>query len=181
MRVRKGAVFPLGVLTLILVVTLFNLPSEKRLPITSQAGEATETAVSMLHFVFQDSVGNEVPFSAYQGKWVLINFWASWCTPCKEELPMLDSFYQQHRENNFVLLAVNVSDRPPDALAYALENGYTFPLVYDPPGNVMVELGIRGLPASLLIGPEGGLRQSWIGAVDQENLEDLVVPYLSGE
>lgn len=131
-----------------------------------------------LDFTLRDLEGNEVALSVYRGKLVLLNFWATWCPSCKEEMGLLDSYYREHQQQDFVLLSVNVSDRPPDAALYVQEQGYTFPLLFDPAGRVLVELDAYGLPISLLVDPEGHLLKRWVGSLGQSILDTEVTPYL---
>lgn len=139
-----------------------------------------ETPQPALDFKVVDANEQEVQLSDYRGKIVFINFWATWCGPCKQELPMLEAYYREHQDESFVLLGVNVSDRPEDALAFYEAEGYTFPLAFDPPGNVLIELGARGLPVSLLVDKEGHLVEQWIGALPPHVLEESVTPRLPG-
>jgi len=158
----------------LLVVMVFQIQ-----PTANEAVIAdTSTPGAVLELTFKDIDENEVPLSAYQGQLILVNYWATWCSPCKAELPMLDAYYQQHKNDGFLLLAVNVSDRPPEALEFVQEKGYSFPLLFDPPGNTLVDLKIRGLPASLLISPEGYLLKRWVGPLTQEILEEETKQYL---
>jgi thiol-disulfide isomerase/thioredoxin len=165
--------FLVATITLLLWVMVFQIH-----PIPDEVEIASTRVVEL---TFKDIDGNQVPLSAFRHSLILVNFWASWCSPCKEELPMLDAFYRQHKDEGFILLAINVSDRPEDALKFIQERDYSFPLLYDPPGNAMVNLGIRGLPASLLVSREGYLLKRWVGPLSQEMLEAEVAQYLSGE
>lgn len=153
------------------------LPFRAGLP----APTPSPTAPPPFDFTVQDIDGNEARLSDYRGQVVLVNFWATWCAPCKEEMPLLDAYYQEHRDAGFVVLGVNVSDRPNDAAAFFEEAGYSFPLVFDPPGNVLVELGARGLPVSLLVDAEGGIHERWVGPLTREMLDEGVTPLLAAQ
>ncbi len=174
---RKAALF----LAAAAILLLWVLARQIRTPPGAGELPATSTPAPVLDLTFRDIEGNDVPLSAYRGNLILVNFWATWCSPCEEELPILDSFYRQHKAEGFTLLAVNVSDRPQEALKFLQERGYDFPLVYDPPGNIMIELKIRGLPASLLISREGHLLKYWIGPLSREMLDAEVLPYLASD
>ena len=139
----------------------------------------TATPRPTLDFQVEDLAGDEVHLSDYRGKVVLVNFWATWCSPCQEEMPVLDAYYQAHHDAGFVLLGVNVSDRPPEAAAYFEEAGYSFPLVFDPPGNVLIDLGARGLPVSLLIDRDGHLVEKWVGPLTADTLDSTITPLLA--
>ncbi len=129
-----------------------------------------------IDFTVKDLSGAAVSLNSLHGKVVLVNFWATWCSPCKEEMPLLQAYYDAHKEENFTLVAVNVSDDVEDAQAFIIENGYTFPVWSDPPGNVLIDLDMNGLPASLVIDAQGKLVKRWIGPLAREDLDDIITP-----
>jgi thiol-disulfide isomerase/thioredoxin len=113
--------------------------------------------------------GKEVKPSDYKGKVVLVNFWASWCPPCKEEMPILEKVYQKYNDKNFVILAVNM-DTSEGALKEFLEkNRYSFPIV-----RIKGEAGLNipGLPTSYLMDKDGSVKKIRFG-VYRELEEDL--------
>jgi thiol-disulfide isomerase/thioredoxin len=143
-----------------------------------QAPTPTEEPGPVIDFTVKDLSGQSVSLSDLRGKVVLVNFWATWCPPCKEEMPLLQEYYLAHREDNFVLVGVNVSGRPEEVAAYVEEAGYVFPIWLDPPGNVLIDMGAQGLPISLLVDSGGHLRKRWIGPLTREVLEAEITPLL---
>ena len=129
-------------------------------------------------FELEDLEGQPVKLSDLRGQVVLVNFWASWCPPCRDEMPLLQDFYLAHREEGFTLLGVNVSEDADDAAAFIEANGYPFPVWRDPPGNLLIELGLNGLPASVLVDAEGRIVKRWIGPLAEEDLTGTVLPLL---
>ncbi|MDT7871508.1 MAG: TlpA disulfide reductase family protein [Thermocrinis sp.] len=128
--------------------------------------EATKK-LSELSFLTLD--GKEVRLSDYKGKVVLVNFWASWCPPCKEEMPIFEKVYQKYNDKNFVILAVNM-DTSEGALKEFLEkNQYSFPIV-----RIKGEAGLNipGLPTSYLVDKDGSVKKIRLG-VYRELEEDL--------
>jgi hypothetical protein len=93
-------------------------------------------------------------------------------------MPVLQEYYLAHREQGFVLVGVNVSGRPDEVAAFVEEAGYVFPIWLDPPGDVLIDLGVRGLPASLLVDEEGHVRDLWVGPLTRELLDAEVTPRL---
>lgn len=113
--------------------------------------------------------GKEVKLSDYKGKVVLVNFWASWCPPCKEEMPIFEKVYQKYNDKNFVILAVNM-DTSEGALKEFLEkNRYSFPIV-----RIKGEVGLNipGLPTSYLVDKDGSVKKIRLG-IYRELEEDL--------
>ena len=146
--------------------------------VAAVTAEPTPTPAKVIDFTVKDLDGREVQLSSLRGQVVLVNFWATWCSPCKEEMPVLQAFYQAHQAENFLLLGVNVSDDAEDAARYMAENGFTFPVWSDPPGNTLMDLGLRGLPASILVDADGNLQWFWLGPVTEEILEEEILPLL---
>ena len=143
-----------------------------------QNPEPSPTPGKRIDFSVKDLQGQKVDLNSLRGKVVLINYWATRCTPCKEEMPLLETFYQAHQDDNFVLIGLNVSNDVEDAAEFIAAKGYSYPIWTDPPGNTMIELGIHGLPSSILLDEDGILRWFWLGPVTEETLEQEVSPYL---
>ena len=113
-------------------------------------------------FFLPDPSGKKTSLKDFRGKLVLLNFWATWCVPCREEMPAMERLYQQYKSKGFVILAVNVKDDRKDALAFIKELKITYPVVLDPDGEVGLLYGAWGLPTTYLIGPKGeGLARIW--------------------
>jgi peroxiredoxin len=124
--------------------------------------------------------GKKLSLKDFRGKVVLLNFWASWCVPCREEMPAMEKLYQEYKQKNFVVLAVAVKDRKQDAIDFVKELKLTYPIALDPEAQVGTLYGAWGLPATYLIGPKGeGLARGW-GPADWYNqasrklIQDLV-------
>jgi peroxiredoxin len=106
--------------------------------------------------------GKKLSLKDFRGKVVLLNFWATWCVPCREEMPAMEKLYQEFKEKNFVILAVAVKDRKQDAVDFVKELKITYPIVLDPDAKIGQEYGAWGLPATYIIGPKGeGLARGW--------------------
>jgi cytochrome c biogenesis protein CcmG/thiol:disulfide interchange protein DsbE len=113
--------------------------------------------------------GKEVKLSDYKGKVVLVNFWASWCPPCKEEMPVLEKVYQKYNDKNFVILAVNMDTSEGAMKEFLEKNRYSFPIV-----RIKGEAGLNipGLPTSYLVDKDGSVKKIRLG-VYRELEEDL--------
>jgi peroxiredoxin len=106
--------------------------------------------------------GKKISLKDFRGKIVLLNFWASWCVPCREEMPAMEKLYQEYKQKNFVILAIAVKDRKQDAIDFVKELKISYPVALDPEAQVGSLYGAWGLPATYLIGPNGeGLARGW--------------------
>ena len=109
-------------------------------------------------FASKSDSGRNVRLSELRGQVVLINFWASWCGPCRQELPLLNKMYTQYRAAGFVLLAVNVDDNRKDADAMLKRLDLRFPILFDSNKSVARLYGVDTMPATLLIDRDGRVR-----------------------
>jgi len=116
--------------------------------------------------------------SDHRGKWVLVNIWASWCLPCREESPALQRFYEEHRADGLVVLGIDSKDVTSDALAFVEEFGLTYPQLRDAEGEYPDELGVTGFPESFLVDPQGEVALVRTGPVTEGYLEEEVVPLI---
>ena len=118
----------------------------------------------------------------YRGRWVLVNVWASWCVPCRDESPALERFYRAHRGQRFTILGVDSNDLSDDALSFIRRYGVTYPQLRDGSGDISQgELGTTGVPESFMVGPDGKLALHRLGPVTPAYLDSNVVPYLTGK
>jgi cytochrome c biogenesis protein CcmG, thiol:disulfide interchange protein DsbE len=118
----------------------------------------------------------------YRGRWVLVNVWASWCTPCRSESPALERFSRAHRGPNFTILGIDSNDLTGDARAFVRRYRITYPQLRDGSGDFSQgELGTTGVPESFLVNPRGQLVVHSLGPVTDAYLEASVVPYLNGD
>ena len=136
---------------------------------------ATEEAKIMApDFTVYDADGNEVKLSDYLGKPVVLNFWASWCGPCKREMPDFDEKYQALGEN-VQFLMINLTDGNTEtvegASAFIASQGYTFPVFYDTSSMAAAMYGISAIPATFFINAEGNAIAQATGAIDGETLQ----------
>ena len=135
-------------------------------------------------FTVYDADGTPVTLQSKQGKPVLINFWASWCGPCKAELPDLETACQQYGDK-VEFMMINLTDGSSETVdgvrAFLEENGYTFPVYYDTDESATLAWGVSSIPTTVLIGPDGKYLHTQIGAMSAETIEQLVQQLLSAE
>jgi cytochrome c biogenesis protein CcmG/thiol:disulfide interchange protein DsbE len=114
----------------------------------------------------------------YRGKWVLVNFWASWCEPCRDEAPELQKFQQEHAGQNFTVVGIDTQDISDDGNKFAKEYDLTYPLLHDGNGDDGHEFGTTGVPENYLLEPNGKLAWFEPAPVDAKILEEHVTPLL---
>lgn len=116
----------------------------------------------------------------HRGEWVLVNLWASWCVPCREEAPVLQDFYERNRERDTTVVGINVQDNEDDAVAFLREH----PTGYEQLRSVGDErsdaFGSTGVPENFLVEPDGDLALIWRGPVDDQFLAERVEPLIEG-
>jgi len=125
------------------------------------------------NFQLRDLNGNQVSLADYHGKKVLLNFWASWCPPCKAEMPHMEEFYKEYKDEGYVILALNMTnteDSLEDVTAFARDQKLTFPILLDEKGEVSADYEILAYPTSYFIDSTGVIRNKVTGALDKENL-----------
>jgi peroxiredoxin len=125
-----------------------------------------------------DLSGDAVSLDDYAGQVVFVNHWATWCPPCRAEMPELEAYYRAHREEGFTLVAINAGESADDVRPFVEELDLSFPVWVDPQGEAMRAFGVNGLPTSFVIDGSGTIVQAWPGAVTLEQLEEHVTPLL---
>lgn len=116
----------------------------------------------------------------YRGHWVLVNFWASWCQPCRTEAPALESFWRANRGRGAVVLGVDLDDATDDARSFAREFHLTYPLFRQGDGDSLKEAyGMTGLPENFVVDPRGSIRLIQRGPIDEAFLRERVQPLLN--
>lgn len=130
-------------------------------------------------FSLPDLQGHVHRLSDYQGKVVFLNFWATWCPPCRVEMPSMERLYQRLKHRDFILLAVSEDAAGPAAVEpFARSLGLTFPILLDRDGRLPIRYGVTGYPETLIIDQAGNVVEHHIGPADWES-EEMVAPILA--
>lgn len=153
---------------------------------TDSAAQTAETAEeepqkqAAPDFTVYDADGNAVQLSDYFGKPLVLNFWASWCGPCKSEMPEFQQKYEEQTDVQFLMVNMTTGrETKEDAQALLEQEGYTFPVLFDTDGDAAMAYSVYALPTTYFIDAEGNLVAWAQSAIDGETLQkgiDMIVP-----
>ena len=182
---RPNTRFFLGVILAILLILAGVWALWTRVGVSSEdplVSDRFTTPVAQVEvapdFSLQTLDGRTVELSDYQGQVVLLNTWATWCPPCRAEMPDLEAYYREHQADGFVVLAVNSQESADTVAAFLEDHDFTFPVLLDTEGVVMNRYRIRGLPTSVFIDRDGNVHGVWTGQLSPARLRELVDPIL---
>jgi peroxiredoxin len=116
-------------------------------------------------FTLQSVDGKTVSLAQFKGDVVMINFWASWCGPCRQEMPLLDDIYKQYKDMGFVLLGVNVEPDSHDANTWLQKTPVSYPILYDPKSQVSQLYQVQAMPTTVIVDRQGNVRYMHNGYV----------------
>ena len=114
-------------------------------------------------FTLKTSSGKNLRLNDFRGKVVMINFWATWCAPCRKELPYLDALYKKYKKKGFVLLGVNVDSDRAVAKKMAKEFKVSFPVLFDNAQKVSKSYKLKAMPSTFIIGKDGKIKHVHLG------------------
>jgi len=135
-------------------------------------------------FTLPDMDDNSHSLKDYQGKVLMINFWATWCPPCRQEMPSMEVLFQRFKNRGFVILAINQWETPDRVFVYTGEfsETLTFPILFDPKGEVSDKYKVKGLPTTVLLNKKGQVVYRAIGGRDFNHPEvDKIIRILLDE
>jgi cytochrome c biogenesis protein CcmG/thiol:disulfide interchange protein DsbE len=129
-------------------------------------------------FTLTSLSGEAVNLSDYEGQVVLVNMWATWCPPCKAEMPTIHDYYKAHKDDGFVVLAINSQEEASNVNSFIQAAGFTFPVLLDSRAEVMSQYNVRGLPTTFIIDRDGNVQHTHSGLITKEQLESYIDPLL---
>ena len=189
MNDKKKLVVVIAALAVLLVVSvaIYDAYKDRVDPATgtvigdSQAmGEVSTAAANNQSpapdFTMEDASGKSVKLSDFKGKPVVLNFWTSWCSYCKEEMPYFESAYKEYGDKvQFIMLNPVKSERSSNGGKDFIKTaGYTFPVFYETEGKAVSQYGLRGFPATMFIDAQGSLVSKNVGAITQNKLDENI-------
>ena len=171
-------VLGLSIVLVLVGLFLWNVISdteqvEERETASNASGEERQMVAT--DFELETLTGETMKLSDTRGKITILNFWASWCEPCKMEAPHLQAFYEENQDK-VEIVAVNITDQDSveKAIAFAEEYGFTFPVLFDKTGDVSMMYGAFTIPTTIFLNEEGEIVQQFAGPMEEEFLEEVV-------
>ena len=125
--------------------------------------------------------GNTFFLEDYKDRPVVLNFWASWCPPCRDETPGMERVWRKYKDDGVIILGINVQDGEKEAQRYISEFGVTFFNALDLDGHITVDYGVTGLPVTFFINEEGFVIGRWVGSISERKLDSWVSDLLFSE
>lgn len=122
--------------------------------------------------------GGETGLQDYAGDVVVVNFWATWCPPCKAEMPGINAFYEAYQDEDLVVLAVNAGEDETTVRPFIEASRFTFPVLLDPAGKIVNLYRVRSFPTTLVIDRSGVIQYIHTGMISPEELKAVVTPLL---
>lgn len=137
--------------------------------------DAGERQMIATDFELPSLAGGTMKLSDTRGKITIINFWASWCEPCKMEAPHLQAFYEENKDNVEIIAVNNTSqDSVEKATAFVQQYGLTFPVLFDETGDVSTMYGAFTIPTTIFLNEEGEIVQQFVGPMEEEFLKEVI-------
>lgn len=169
-----AAVFLISLLTVAIVQAMDKKPqpnTTKNTDTASAQSNGLQVGSKAPDFVLTTLTGEKVKLSDFKGKKVMLNFWATWCPPCKAEMPEMEQFYKQ-KDNDLVLLAVNI-DPQNDVKGFATKDGITFPILLDKDGSVNNLYQILSIPTTYFIDRNGIIKNKYSGSMKLDMMKQF--------
>ncbi len=163
--VAQGAA--VGLVVLLFALLVWKLVEDKggALAAAVERGEHPPAPTFNLERLDDDGM---LDLAGLRGKPVVLNFWASWCAPCKEEAPYLEQVWRGNRHRGLTVVGLDANDFRRDARAFMRRFDLTFPIVYDGPGNTLAGYGVTGFPETFVIDRQGRVVEAFVGAVNSD-------------
>ncbi|MBI3978225.1 MAG: redoxin domain-containing protein [Chloroflexi bacterium] len=138
---------------------------------TPGAGSAPKVGARAPDFSLKTPDGKLVTLSDFRGKPVFINFWATWCPPCRAEMPDIEAVYQEHRDHGLIVLGIDVQEDPVIVQRFLRERSFSWTFLVDESGEVGMLYRLTALPTSYFVDPEGVIRSIQTGATTKSGME----------
>lgn len=182
-KTSSGLNFVIGAGLVLIGLTGFMLLQAPKTSETSQPVSRSVTPMEVNYpapeLSLQNVNGDAESLTDYRDKVVLVNNWATWCPPCKAEIPTLQAYFEAHTADGFVIIGVEAGESQSDVLKFVQENGMTYPVWFDLKGAAMSAFRNESLPSSYVIDHTGTVRLAWVGEISRDMLEKYITPLLA--
>ena len=149
-------------------------PADSALSLKSTALTDTGSLEKAIDFTLTDLNGKKVSLSDFRGKKVYLNFWASWCPPCRLEMPDIQEVYEKYKDKDLVVLAVNLGEDKNTIKSFIDKNKYSFSVLMDSDQSVALAYNITSIPVSYFIDKEGNVAAKRVGAMSLDQMESYI-------
>jgi len=167
---------PLSVLLAVVAAVVASLGLGTRI----EADDDNDAAELAPAWALKDLAGNTVRSDQFAGKTVVVDFWATWCGPCRMEIPGYIELQKKYADKGLVVIGVSLDRQGPGVVKrFAAENGINYPIVMGDEKIVDAFGGVEGIPTTFIIGPDGTIRHKKVGAMHTEQFEELLKPVLN--
>jgi len=155
--------------------------SDKNIPQEETDDSKDSESVKAPNFTLIDQYGKIQDLKYYKGKTIFLNFWATWCPPCREEMPNIEEIYKEYGENEgeVIILGIAAPDigsegSTEDIIKFLEDNNYTFPVLLDTGRKIMNNYNINALPTTFIIDKDGDIKGYVPGAMDKETMKEII-------
>jgi len=180
---RPFPVIPMAIGLILIVLAVLALAS----PGSEGSAESLSSVVPLAverpapELSLENIEGRREALADYRDQVVLVNNWATWCPPCKAEMPTLAAYYNEHHDAGFTIVAIDAGESGAVVSQFARDYGLEFPVWLDPDGEALRAFGNGSLPNSYVIDRSGTIRYAWTGQISKAMLEEYVTPLLAEE
>jgi len=172
---NKKKIFTFSII-IIVIIFLFIIFGQGYLPFSGQENNniqaGTNPGDQAPDFTLNSLYGKEIKLSGLQGKKVFLNFWATWCGPCRSEMPDIEKLNENHE--NIEILAINIREEKGQVLEFVMKNGYTFPIALDRNGKIANKYQARGIPTTYILDENGIVMEKHTGVLDYSKMKELL-------
>jgi peroxiredoxin len=148
---------------------LFGEDSSIQNKLASLGFQTPKTESMSRDFTVEDMNGKKVKLSDFKGNVVLLNQWATWCPPCKKEMPSIQRLFEKMKGKSFTVMAVSVGEKKETVAGFLKSNKYSFPIFLDPTGNATADYGTGSIPTTYLIDKNGKILGRIVGGIEWDN------------
>jgi cytochrome c biogenesis protein CcmG, thiol:disulfide interchange protein DsbE len=180
-RRQQNPLVPIGIGILLIVLAVLFMAAPKSTGNAESLSGVVPAAVNYAapELSLTNINGKTETLADYQKSVVLVNNWATWCPPCKAEMPILSAYYNEHNVEGFTIIAIEAGDALNEVSQFAQSRNLMFHVWLDPNGKALKAFGNSNLPSSYVIDRSGTVRYAWTGEINREMLEKFVTPIIA--